>query len=226
MGIVLQSTFDNISIVDLTIQNTRIQHVSSYGIRAAYSKISGYNNLITNCGISAITLEGGGDYMFYQTTIANWFAYNSRSTPSVYFTNFVDFKDQHGKDSATVVRDLDNAYFGNCIIYGGNQSEIAWGENTKGVMNFKFENCLVKYDTSLNKLPADHFTNCINYQDPLFLNTGPEKYNFHFDTTKVSPARDLGKFEIGNAYPTDLDGVSRIADGKPDAGAYEFLLPE
>jgi hypothetical protein len=226
VGIVLQSTFDNVSVVDLNIQNSKIQNVSSYGIRAANSVITGFNNLIANCGVSAITLEGGGSYKFYQTTIANWFGFNTRNTPSVFFTNFVIFKDQHGKDSLTIVRDLENAYFGNSIIYGNNQSEIFWSENKTGVMNYIFENCLVKFDTTEVSLPADHFINCVNFKDPLFLNTDYEEYDFHLDTTKVSPARDYGKIEIGTAYPTDLDGVSRITDGKPDAGAYEFFPPK
>jgi hypothetical protein len=233
VGIVLQSTFDNVSKVDLTILNSRIQHVSSYGIRAAYSKITAVNNIIANCGISAIALEGGGNYEFYHSTIANWFAYNSRNTPSVIFTNFVIFKDQHGKDSLTIVRDLENAYFGNCIIYGSNQTEIAWSEDKTGtgLMNYGFENCLIKFDTTDTPLQGDsHFINCINYKDPLFLNTGPENYDYHFDTVNVSPARDFGKYEIGSAYPFDLDGTPRMipdgGDGKPDIGAYEFIMPK
>jgi hypothetical protein len=224
VGIVLQSTFDNISKVDLRIQNSKIQHVSSYGIRAANSTITGFNNLITNCGISAVALEGGGSYEFYQSTIANWFEYNSRSSPSVIFTNYVIIRDQNGNDSLKLVRDLEKAYFGNCIVYGSNQTEIAWSEDESREMNYNFENCLVKFDTSDIPLSMDHFNKCINYKDPKFLNI--EKYDFHFDTlvNEISPARDFGKPEIGATYPIDLDGISRLTDGKPDLGVFEFLL--
>lgn len=226
VGIVLQSTFSDALQVDLRLQNTKIQHVSSYGIRAANARITGFNNLLTNCGISAVTLEGGGDYTFNQTTVANWFDYNSRSTPSVIFTNYVILRDQEGNDSVTIVNDLENAYFGNCIVYGSNQTEIAWSEDENAAMNFGFENCMVKVDTSESPLDSEHFINCLNYKDPLFLNT--DKYDFHFDTleNKISPARDFGKLSIGNAFPTDIDGTSRIADLKPDVGAYEFLKPD
>lgn len=225
VGIVLQSSLDLQPEVDLEINNTKIQHISSYGIRAAFSRISGYNNLITNCGISAIALEGGGDYQFFQTTIANWFDYNTRNTPSVIFTNYVTLKDRNGKDSATLVRDLTNAYFGNSIIYGSNKTELAWSQNNTGMMNFMFENCLVKFDTAdIPEGGLDHFYNSVNYENPWFLNI--DKYDFHLDTLEISPARDAGKLTIGQSFPFDLDGISRIADNKPDIGCYEFLKPE
>jgi hypothetical protein len=223
VGIVLQSTFDDHIEVDLTIQNSKIQHVSSYGLRAAYSRITGFNNLITNCGISAIALEGGGNYEFNQTTVANWFTYNSRTTPSLIFTNYAVLTDDKGIKH-TEVRALEKVYFGNSIIYGGNQTEIAWSEDKTGAMNYNFENCLIKFDTTETPVQGDsHFVNCINYKDPYFLNT--REYDFHLDTLEVSPARDAGKFEIGSSYPVDLDGVSRLTDGKPDIGAYEFIPP-
>lgn len=224
VGIVLQSTFDDVSIVDLTLQNTRIQHVSSYGIRAAYSRITGHNNLITNCGISAIALEGGGNYEFSHTTVANWFDYNSRSTPSVIFTNYVILTNEDGA-KITIVKDLEKASFANSIIYGSNGNEILWSSEEGKLMEYRFENCLIKLDTT--KIPITgnpSFINCINYRDPLFLNTSA--YDFHFDTLEVSPARDAGKLSIGEVYPLDLDSVSRIADRKPDLGVYEFFRPE
>lgn len=226
VGVVLQSSFDDHIEVDFTIQNSKIQHISSYGIRAAYSKISGFNNLITNCGISAIALEGGGNYEFNHTTIANWFAYNTRNTPSLIFTNYAILTDQQGNNYEET-RDLEKMSFGNSIVYGGNQTEIAFSKSKtrEMLMNYNFQNCLIKYDTGEVSLSADpNFINCINYKEPLFLNY--DKYDFHFDTIKVSPARDAGKFEIGNAFPVDLDGESRITDGKPDIGAYEFYPPK
>jgi len=228
VGVVLQSSFGDQIEVDLTIRNSKIQHISSYGIRAAYSKIFGYNNLITACGISAIALEGGGNYEFYHTTIANWFRYKTRNTPSLLFTNYAILTDVEGVNFKEV-RPLEKAYFGNSIIYGGNQSEILWDadEDNTIAMNYFFENCLLKFDTSIIKLGGNpNFSNCINYKDPLFLSV--DKYDFHFDTlvNKVSPARDIGKFSIAQEYEFDLDGVSRVMDGKPDAGAYEFNFPE
>jgi len=232
VGMVLQSSFDNISKVDLEIKNSKIQHISSYGIRAAYSKIKGFNNLITNCGVSAIALEGGGNYEFYQSTIANWFTYNTRKTPSVIMTNYAILTDSNGVQHEEI-RDLEKATFGNCIIYGDYTTEIYWSksETLERQMEYSFENCLVKVDTGKNRLADDsHFINCINYKDPMFLNLNPaefEAYDFHFDTleNRISPARDFGKISIGADYPLDLDGESRLTDGKPDIGAYEFLLP-
>jgi hypothetical protein len=225
VGIVVQNDTNLLYQVDLELKNTKIQHISSYGIRAAHSKITAYNTLLSDCGISAITLEGGGSYEFYHTTIANWFGYNTRNTPSLIFSNYAVMTNQNG-DKNTVVKDLVKATFANSIIYGGNRSEVYWSEDESGAMNFSFENCLVKIDTSEGfSLSKDsHFLNCLNNRDPLFLNT--DKYDFHFDTVKVSPGRDFGNPAIGLAYPSDLDGVSRVADGKPDAGVYEFIRPD
>ena len=232
VGMVLQSTFDDVFKVDLEITNTKIQHVSSYGIRAAYSKIIASNNLITNCGISAVALEGGGNYEFYHTTIANWFGFNSRKTPSVIMTNYAILSYEDGSKSEEI-RDLEKAKFGNCIIYGDYSNEIVWSKSDTEdkQLNYTFENCLIKVDTSETPLTGDsHFTNCINYKDPMFLNLnleGDEVYDFHFDTleNRISPARNLGNPSIGGLFPLDLDENSRTADGQPDAGAYEFLLP-
>lgn len=220
-GLVLQSSFSDSIEVDLKIQNSKIQHISSYGIRAAYSEISGFNNLFSSCGISAIAIEGGGNYEFYHSTIANYFVYNTRKTPSVIFTNYAVLTDEKG-NKHTEFRDVEKASFGNCIVYGDNQNEILWSADSRVLMNFSFENCLIKLDTS--ELTADdkmRFINCLNYKDPLFLNS--EVYDFHLDTLKVSPAVDFGSSLIGAGFPFDLDGVSRLADGKPDAGAFELL---
>ena len=222
-GILLGANIESSYPIDMAISNSSIQHMSAFGIRAADARISGYNNLITSCGISALAFELGGNYEFHHTTIANYFNFNSRKTPSVIITNYVKLSEEQG--GGIIARDLEQATFGNCIVYGNQPTEISWDSDENALFNFGFENSLIKLDTSLIPLEEMiHFTNCINYKDPLFLNT--DEYDFHFDTLEISPARDFGSLDIGNLYPLDLDGVSRIADGKPDAGAYEFLKPE
>lgn len=44
-----------------------------------------------------------------------------------------------------------------------------------------------------------------------------------FGLDSASAARNTGNLVIANGYPFDIKGRSRIVDGKPDIGAYEYF---
>ena len=76
-------------------------------------------------------------------------------------------------------------------------------------LNYHFYNCLVKKE----QLDA-HYTNCMNYKDPLFVSNYGQNYNLKED----SPAIDAGR--TGLNINTDILG--RLRNGIPDIGAYEY----
>lgn len=219
IGLVLQTVPGNSDPVNLTISNTIIKHMSAFGIRAADARITGYNNVFANCGISAIACELGGWYEFYHCTVANRSLYgNSRNTPSVYLNNFYLYTDAANKEQA-IINDLEKAQFGNCIIYGNLQNELgAVKYNNQGILNYTFDHCLTRFDPELfNLADINHFTTIYNNEDPGFVSW--VKYDFRPDSTAF--VIDKGDIGLGSIYPLDIDAVSRLSDGKPDIGAYE-----
>ena len=67
----------------LDLHNCRIEHHSAAGIFAQGSSILATNTIVADCGVYAVSLQVGGSYAFYHCTIANYWNYNTRSTPSV-----------------------------------------------------------------------------------------------------------------------------------------------
>jgi len=57
----------------------------------------------------------------------------------------------------------------------------------------------------------------VKRDDPRFKDIA--KWNFELDS--LSPAKDIGDITIATNFPVDLKGVNRLADGKPDLGAFE-----
>jgi hypothetical protein len=49
-----------------------------------------------------------------------------------------------------------------------------------------------------------------------------KKTYFNFTPDSLSPVRGLADRTVAEQFPIDLNGKSRLADGKPDAGAYEW----
>jgi hypothetical protein len=116
---------------------------------------------------------------------------------------------------------MEKAYFANCIIYGGAESELGLDSfPTDNQFNYQFENCLIKVakeDLSILKSEAS-IINPTNFQFKDLL-----KYNYELDTLSV--AKDAGSIAIDNLYPLlllkDLNGNARNIDKAPDLGAYE-----
>jgi len=191
----------------LKLDNTIIENMSVAGIYAQGAKIKATNTVVTNCGQYAIALSIGGNYEFLHCTIGNYWKY-TRKTPSVVFNNY--YKDANDN---VHLRPLENAYFGNCIIYGNSDEELLLDNNTNTTFNFKFENCLIK--TILNTSNPTNYVQCKINQNPSFNNTDINNLRL----LSGSPAKGSGSSAIGALVPIDLDGVTRT--GSPSIGAFE-----
>lgn len=217
-------TIENEGYASVKLTNSQIENMAYAGLFAIKSKIFAYNDLIANCGFYAVALLVGGEYEFYHTTIANYwgnYSAKARSTSSLVLSNVLIIKDSKG-GSTTYNGDLDKATFGNSIIFGNYSQEIELGNNKKNEFNFLFENCIIQVADTFNTSNKDNYKNILKGTkfDPLFIDPYTE-FNYQLDT--LSPAKDAGKFEIGEQFPLDILTRDRTGDSGPDLGAYERI---
>ncbi len=197
----------------LKLTNTQISNCSGFGILARNYQINAGNCLIDNCGGYAVALTHGGSYDFRNCTVGNFWNNNSRQTPSLVLNNYL--ANSNGLDIYDY--SLNNAYFGNCIIWGNLDEELMLDSNkNKYPFNYQFDHCLLK--TQNSKLKTQ---NSIFNQVPLFVIYN--FYNYHLQAT--SPAKNAGDYNIVNnsllnsLLIYDMDGNLR-STGSIDLGAY------
>ncbi|MDR1783366.1 MAG: hypothetical protein LBR13_03805, partial [Dysgonamonadaceae bacterium] len=122
-------------------------------------------------------------------------------------------------DSFPLVR----ADFYNSILVSPNKtSAFTFVENPEDFFPpWTFINCLFAAEGEND----DSFIDC-NFGaviDSVFVKSVPEDdFGFDFSLKENSPARDMANTALSGRLQSDINGKSRFADGKPDAGAYEF----
>lgn len=218
-GIVIDSIQNNQPM--LIIQNSIIQHHTIAGMYTRMSAVLATNCVFDDCGIWSAALTRGGAYWFYNCTFGNYWTNTVRNSPSVLIQNWYKHT-----DGTVYVYNQQEAYFGNCIIWGNKETEIGISGYTDGVeFNYKFDNCMLKIDkeSDIDTSQHEHFKNNFVNIDPKFLDYSD--YDFQLDT--LSPAKDAGSLEIINQLPGfitfDINNINRTSDGKPDIGAYERI---
>ncbi|HZH72045.1 MAG TPA: hypothetical protein VFD91_06115, partial [Mariniphaga sp.] len=208
----------------LELSNSRIENMAYAGLFAINSNIKGHNNLIANCGFYATALLVGGNYEFYHTTIANyWGGYTSRArrTPSLIISNTLIVNNSDGS-SKTYNGDLENALFGNSIIYGNNPIELELGNNKENTFNYMFDHCIIQVPDTFNTANKEHYRDIWKGRqyDPLFIDPY-EDFDYALDT--LSAAKDIGKIEFAKMFSTDILNKDRLSDDGPDLGAFERI---
>lgn len=188
----------------LKLNECVISNASGSGIFSSNSSVDAVNCLIYNCG-NNIQITAGGDYNFTHCTVAGYSNnFVSHLNPVLSITN----ADSNNQTFAL------NANFINSIFYGDNgivSDEIFVQQSGSSFFNLNFENDLYKGGGSLG-----NFTNCIQNQDPLFVNIDAGENVFDFHLQEGSPCINAGKKTF---ITTDLDNNTR--NDKPDIGCYE-----
>jgi len=202
----------------LTLSNSIVKNMSAIGLMAQSSKVLVFNSVIANCGYYAVVLSLGGYYEFYQSTIGNYYDFDTRKTPSLIFNNYYKNEDKYYTFDFSAI-------FGNSIIYGNIDSEFFIDQHPDETkpFSFLFDHCLMKLDDEFDTSNKDIYKSIIRNKDslPRFINT--YEGNFRLDT--LSAAINKGSVFYSTMIPTDQDGNDRNMDGKPDLGAYE-RIPE
>jgi hypothetical protein len=201
----------------LRISNSLIYNMSRTGILGQGTTIEAANCVIGNCGARSLALTLGGRYDFRHCTIGNFWNKSFRRETALVLNNYyIDFT------GAVQLRPLEQAYFGNCAIYGEKNEEITFDQHSSGgVFNYLFENCLLK--TEANIEDAEKFPGSLKNQNPWFRDPYQALYQ---PDTLVSSLINKGNAGVLNGafinLQEDIDGRLRTADTAPDIGAYEF----
>jgi len=199
----------------LTITNSQIYNVSSFGIRGTATSITAENLVINNSGQSAFAGTYGGKYNFTHCTIANYWDTSYREFPALLLNDFIV-----DENNTLFINDLTEANFNNCIIYGNDNPEFLL-ENEGSVFNYKFTNCLLRFDNdNLEGTGNYNFNNTLFYVDNVF-NQDPDfkdPFENRMQIGSDSKAKGIGSsdFSVSN----DILGSPR--SGAIDAGAYNF----
>ncbi|MEH6763454.1 MAG: right-handed parallel beta-helix repeat-containing protein [Aequorivita antarctica] len=203
----------------LTLRNVQIYNSTNIGLFAINSVINGENMVINNSGQSALAIRVGGSYEFRHCTFANYWTSGFRSFPTVSIENVLE------TETEIIVSDLVKANFTNCIIYGNERREFSLFQDPQGAFNFKFENCLMRFEDPTGEFANDPLYDFLNPAlypatkfnfDPFFQDTELNNFNIKSGT---SGADGIGK--PGVLPLKDLNGIDR--NNEPDAGAYESI---
>ena len=197
----------------LVLSNSRIENMSLNCIDARTTNLKAFNCIFANSGSYCVALSFGGNYEFDHCTVANYFSSSSgiRKEPALILNNYYTY------GSTVYAYDLAKADFANCIIYGAMDDEISLDKVNATVFNYRFQNCLIKNNSSVfSKDPA--FLGSIFNNDPKFTDISKNSYSID----SLSPAKNVGDRNIATQFPTDLNGNSRLIDEGPDLGALEW----
>jgi len=200
-------TVGNSSEPTLRVSNTVIRNMSMVGMLLQGSEVEATNCIISDCGEVAIWLNIGGKYDFRHCTIGNYYNDGIRQTPSLVLNNYYLYQGD------TIARELEQAYFGNCILWGRNSEELLLDRTPRAGFSWHFDHCLLRTERSISD--ALHYTNCLRNADPLF----KDPYAGDLSLKPLSPAIDAGSTQIALGIPEDLLGNSRLPN--PDLGALE-----
>ncbi|MCG8697038.1 MAG: hypothetical protein MI922_03205, partial [Bacteroidales bacterium] len=111
------------------------------------------------------------------------------------------------------------------IITGTRREEIKLFDTAAAAFNYKFDYCLIKNnEDSLDFDDKSRFDNIVLNEPANFVNDSAITGPYDFNLEEGSLAIDAGNLDYVSKSPylqTDFEGKSRIADGKPDLGAFE-----
>lgn len=200
--------------VKLTLLNSWLHNSQQNVLSAVFANIKAAGCVFSEAPMAVVSLTGG-NHDFVQCTIANNYLFSAVMEPLVclYYTD-----DENNEGGATGLPYM-TAQFNNCIIYGlGRDLNIGNLDNT----SIFLRNVLLKS----NGEDDAHFIDCIWGEDPLFY-TVREDYYFNYRLRENSPAIAAGNPDFVTPFCLiDMDGLDRLASGRPALGAYVYVAPK
>lgn len=213
------------AIPKLILKNSKIYNSSNFGILGRATSISSENVVINNAGQASFAGTYGGTYNFTHCTIGNYWSHSFRQLPAVYLNNFMILE-----DDSVVTNALTAANFNNCIIYGNDNPEFLVEEEENTAFNFKFTNCLIRFDDRNNNYSSDPnydfdnialYENIVFNQDPDFKDAAKNKLMIGQESAAINV---IGNNPFSNLVPFDILNTPRTA--VPNLGAYQHQVFE
>lgn len=215
-GIVAEDT-------DIEIENSVIHNTGGNALLSRNSVITAYNTQISNSYGNLFQMVGGSVEMAF-CTFAQFYNYDATRGFALSLSDYiVEYGD-------TLYYEVKKADFNNCLITGYGEDVIHGSflkeSKYQDSVPYNFTCCYLK--TAFSETDSVRFVN--NVFEDLSDTTSYERRFLQFDTYArlydftpdvSAPFCDRGDMDMADKYPYDRMGRSRIADGRPDIGAYE-----
>lgn len=200
----------------LEIENSVIHNSLLYNVVALNGDLTVTNSEISNSGSYTVFLSGGR-HKFYHCTVVNYFNFSPAQPVS------------RDKTPAVMLMDLNRTLpmetvFQNCIVTGTSTYEFTLASKFQEKYHGDIRNSYIRRPEP-SELTIFSDIQWYQQNDTVFKSTRfdyEEGRYFDFTPDSVSPARGLANPVISAQFPLDLHGKSRLTDGAPDAGAYEW----
>ncbi|WP_430413156.1 hypothetical protein [Kordia sp.] len=221
---ILTENNDGTSNPTLTLNNSQIHNSATVGLLARTGFVEATNTVIGSAGQASLYCNLGGTYTFTHCTFANYWTNSFRVFPTVLLDNYFDL----GDGSFPLTEEL-NATFLNCIIDGSNGIELILDKREGDDLNYKFENCLIKFNDLQNRFTNDPL---YNFNEPTIFKDNLFNLSADFKNTELNEfniGATSGAIGVGNLAtttmfaPLDILGTTRTTapNGKTDVGAYQ-----
>lgn len=220
-GIVCDAS--DVTQMKLRMENTVLHNMGGDGLRAVGSRLFVGNSQITNADGNCITIYGG-DAEFVHCTIGQFYPFDGMRGSALVYSN------ELSGDPCPIER----LYFRNCVITGYAEDEIFAHASTLGegvAFNYGFFNCLLDTpeivdDAQVTGCAWDRTGNAV-VRDGNFRDFNTARLLYDFRLSDQSLAIGLADATVtAQYYPEDMNGVSRLDDGRSDAGCYEYVAGE
>ncbi|AXG71029.1 hypothetical protein KORDIASMS9_03284 [Kordia sp. SMS9] len=221
---ILTENSDGTENPTLRLNNSKIYNSATVGLLARTGFVEAENTIIGNAGQSSLYCNLGGRYSFKHCTFANYWNNSFRTFPTVLLDNYLQVDNE-----TNFTADLIQADFSNCIIDGSNSLELLFDQvpnDSSILLNYKFDNCLIKFDDFQNRFTNDPlynfndtsiFAENVFNQEADFRNTELEDFRIG----NASGAIGIGNIPTTQEVPVDALGVTRTVPS--DAGAYQNI---
>jgi len=210
-------SFGSNSFETVVINNTIIKNCASTAFYGNGSFVSAYNSVFANCGEFLSYLSIGGLYRFLHCTFANYWTHSNRSTPSVVLNDYyID------SDNVLHIRPI-NATYGNCIVYGNQDTEIGFDTVPTGnYVTLNMDHCVLKIDDETLNGSSQYYP-AIQRGDPKFKDIENNYYKTDSLNSSAFNHGDLSITQSDVLLGRDIEDHFRpdIHSLVPDAGAYE-----
>nr|WP_321230507.1 hypothetical protein [uncultured Psychroserpens sp.] len=199
----------------LTITNSQIYNSSNFGILGRASSISAENVVINASGQSSFAGTLGGRYNFTHCTLANYWNNSFRQFPSVFLNNYVT-----DQNNMPVGNDL-FARFNNCIIFGNDNPEIGFDNISANLFDFKFANCLIRFQDSSGNFSndANYLTSNGDLYEECIFNSDPD-FELPFENMLRIGADSAANGEASDDFIISPDILGEPRTSPADIGAY------